>query len=402
MAGALDDIRVVDLTTVILGPWATQMMGDMGADVIKVETHDGDTTRRTGDGRNPAMASFFMTTNRNKRSVVLDLRKDEGREALFKLVGTADVFVHNMRPAIAAKLGMEEEKFIAAYPNLIFVKAYGFRGDGPMANRPAYDDVIQAASGMADLQTVTSEGGKPRYVPTIIADKTGSFHVLSSVLAALFYRERTGEGQVIEVPMFESLVDYLMIEHLNGASFDPPIAEMGYARLLSSMRKPYETKDGYLSVLPYTDANWRDLFELAGREDLKDDPRFVDLTTRMRNSQEIYEILADIVSTRTCAEWQRDLDEAAIPAQTVNAKEDLLDDEQLAATGFWQFADHPTEGRIRMTDPPVRYSKSPNSIRRLQPRLGEHSNEVLAEAGYSDEEIQAMFDNGVSAQPDEL
>ena len=400
MAGALDGIRVVDLTTVVLGPWATQMLGDMGADVIKVETPHGDTSRRTGDARNPEMAALFMTTNRNKRSVVLNLRKDEGREALFKLVGTADVFVHNMRPAIAAKLGLEEEKFIAAYPNLVFVKTYGFRGDGPMANRPAYDDVIQAASGMTDLQSAISEGGKPRFVPTIIADKTGSFHVLSSVLAALFYRERTGEGQVIEVPMFESLVDFLMIEHLNGANFDPPIGELGYARILSSMRKPYETKDGYLAVLPYTDANWRDLFELAERDDLKDDPRFVDLDTRMRYSQEIYALLADIISTRTCAEWQRDLDAAAIPVQTVNAKEELLDDEQLAATGFWKFAEHPTEGRIRMIDPPVRYSKSPNTIRRLQPRLGEHSTEVLAEAGYSDAEIQALFDNGVSAQAD--
>ena len=399
MVGALDGIRVVDLTTVILGPWATQMLGDMGADVIKVETHEGDSSRRTGDGRNPAMASLFMTTNRNKRSIVLDLRRDEGREALFKLVGTADVFVHNMRPAIAAKLGLEEEKFMTTYPNLIFAKAYGFRGDGPMGNRPAYDDVIQAASGLADLQTVISEGKEPRYVPTIIADKTGSFHVLSSVLAALFHRERTGEGQVIEVPMFESLVDYLMIEHLNGASFDPPIGEMGFARLLSSMRKPYETKDGYLSVLPYTDANWRDLFELAGREDLKDDPRFVDLSTRMRNSQEIYEILADIISKRTCAEWQRDLDVAAIPAQIVKGKDDLLNDEQLAATGFWKFVEHPTEGNIRMTEPPVRYSKSSNSIRRLQPRLGEHSNDLLAEAGYSDDEIQAFFESGVSAQP---
>ena len=345
------------------------------------------------------MASLFMTTNRNKRSIVLDLRREEGREALFKLVGTADVFVHNMRPAIAAKLGLEEEKFMTTYPNLIFAKAYGFRGDGPMGNRPAYDDVIQAASGLADLQTVISEGKEPRYVPTIIADKTGSFHVLSSVLAALFHRERTGEGQVIEVPMFESLVDYLMIEHLNGASFDPPIGEMGFARLLSSMRKPYETKDGYLSVLPYTDANWQDLFELAGREDLKDDPRFVDLSTRMRNSQEIYEILADIISKRTCAEWQSDLDVAAIPAQIVKGKDDLLNDEQLAATGFWKFVEHPTEGCIRMTEPPVRYSKSSSSIRRLQPRLGEHSNDLLAEAGYSGEEIQAFFQSGVSAQP---
>lgn len=396
MTGALDGIRVVDLTTVILGPWATQMLGDMGADVIKVETPHGDTTRHTGDRRNPEMAAFFMATNRNKRSVVLDLRCEEGREALFKLVGTADVFVHNMRPAIAAKLGLDDEKFMAAYPNLIFVKTYGFRGDGPSANKPAYDDVIQAASGITDLNTVISEGGEPRYVPTIMADKTSSFHVVSGVLAALYHREKTGDGQVIEVPMFEALVDYLMVEHLNGAAFDPPIGEMGYARLLNKMRKPYRTKDGYLCVLPYTDQNWQDMFRIAGREDLSDDPRFVDLATRTRHSGEIYGLLEDMVSNMTTQHLMQKLDAHSIPVQKVNSKEDLLKDEQLAATEFWKFADHPTEGRIRLTDPPVRFSKSPSSIRRLQPRLGEHSAEILAEAGYSETEITAMRERGAT------
>lgn len=396
MAGALDGVRIVDLTTVILGPWATQMLGDMGADVIKVETHHGDTTRYTGDCRNKGMAAFFMSTNRNKRSVILDLSQQEGREALFQLVGTADVFVHNMRPAIAAKLGLDDEKFTQAYPGLVYVKTYGFRGDGPMANKPAYDDVIQAASGITDLQTVISEGEEPRYVPSIMADKTSSFHVVSSVLAALFHRERTGEGQVIEVPMFESLVDYLMVEHVNGAAFDPPIAGMGYARLLNKMRKPYRTKDGYLCVLPYTDRNWQDMFVIAGREDLRDDPRFVDLATRTRHSAEIYALLEQMVAGRTTAELEKALNDAAIPVQKVNTKEDLLTDAQLAATGFWVFADHPTEGRIRMTDPPVRFSKSPNTIRRLQPRLGEHSEEILAEAGFSVAEIAAMMTKGVS------
>lgn len=398
MTGALNGIRIVDLTTVILGPWATQMLGDMGADVIKVETHHGDTTRHTGERRNPGMASFFMSTNRNKRSVILDLRQDEGREALFKLVGTADVFVHNMRPSIAAKLGLEEERFMQAYPELVFLKTYGFRGDGPAANKPAYDDVIQAASGITDLQTVTSEGGEPRYVPTIMADKTSSFHVVSAVLAALFHRERTGQGQVVEVPMFESLVDYLMVEHVNGAAFEPPIGGMGYARLINKMRKPYRTLDGYLCVLPYTDQNWQDLFQIAGREDLKDDPRFVDLATRTRHSGEIYGLLEDIVATRSTADWEVALNAAAIPVQKVNSKEDLLSNEQLEATGFWRFADHPSEGRIRLTDPPVRFSKTPSTIRRLQPRLGEHSREVLAEAGYGSEEIDALLAAKVSGE----
>lgn len=397
MAGALEGVRIVDLTTVILGPWATQMLGDMGADVIKVETHQGDTTRHTGDRRNPGMASFFMSTNRNKRSVVLDLSQAEGRDALFRLVGTADVFVHNMRPAIAAKLGLDDDRFMTAYPKLIFVKTYGFRGDGPMANKPAYDDVIQAASGITDLQTVISEGQEPRYVPSIMADKTSSFHVVSAVLAALYHREKKGEGQVVEVPMFESLVDYLMVEHVNGAAFDPPIGEMGYARLLNKMRKPYRTKDGYLCVLPYTDRNWQDMFKIAGREDLKDDPRFVDLATRTRHSAEIYALLEEMVASRTSAEWETALNAAAIPVQKVNSKEDLLTDPQLEATGFWQFADHPSEGRIRLTDPPVRFSKSPSTIRRLQPQLGEHSAEILAEAGFTQGEIAALLEQKVTA-----
>ncbi|MGI9425038.1 MAG: CaiB/BaiF CoA transferase family protein [Hyphomicrobiaceae bacterium] len=389
MTGALDGIRVVELTTVILGPWASQMLGDMGADVIKVETPTGDTTRQLGPRRNEGMASLFLAVNRNKRSVVLDLTQDGGQAALDKIVATADVFVHNMRPKVAHKLGLTYERFSKKNPDLIFCATFGFASDGPLADKPAYDDVIQAASGIADLQTVTSD--QPRFVPTIIADKTSAYNVLSAILAALVCRERGGSGQAIEVPMFETLVDFVMVEHLYGACFEPQIGDMGYARILNAERRPYATKDGYLTVLPYTDANWRDLFVLAGREELIDDERFATIAGRVNNSEAVYGILAEIIATRSTAEWQEDLDAANIPVMVVNTKEALLENEQLLAGDFWQEKEHPTEGRIRMTRPPVRFSKTPSSVRRLQPKLGEHSAEVLAEAGYEPAEIEKLF-----------
>ena len=387
--GTLAGIRVVDLTTVVLGPWATQMLGDMGADVIKIETPGGDTTRQLGPRRNDGMASLYLAANRNKRSIVLDLTQEAGRDALFRVIETADVFLHNLRPKVAEKLGLGYEQFRDRQPDLIYCAAYGFRRDGPLADKPAYDDIIQAASGLTDLQRAVA--GHPRYMPTIMADKTTAFNVVAAILAALLKRERGGSGQAIEVPMFETLVDFVMVEHLYGACFEPPIDSMGYARLLNSERRPYATKDGYLAVLPYTDANWRALFEIAGREELIDDPRFATISARVGNSEAVYGVLAEIIATRTSAEWQRVLDDANIPVTVVNSKEALLDDPQLHASSFWHEVDHPTEGRLRMTDPPIRFSETPSTIRRMPPRLGEQSAEILAEAGYSESEVEALF-----------
>jgi crotonobetainyl-CoA:carnitine CoA-transferase CaiB-like acyl-CoA transferase len=395
MPGTLNGIRVVDLTTVILGPWAAQTLGDMGADVIKIETPTGDTTRHMGPRKNPGMGSLFMSTNRNKRSIVLDLKTREGRDALLRIVDTADVFMHNMRPKVATKLELTYERFVANNPSLIFCAAYGFRADGPRADSPAYDDIIQAASGIASLQAVVSD--QPRFVPTIVADKTTSYNVVSSILAALFCRERGGNGQSIEVPMFESLVDNVMIEHLYGAAFEPAAGPMGYARLLNTGRRPYATKDGFLAVLPYSDENWRRMFELAGREDLKGDPRFTTQAARVDNSQEVYDLLGEMIAERTTAEWQEALTDASIPVMSVNSLEDLLDDEQLAASGFWRMEEHPSEGTVRMTDPPIRFSNNPSEIRRMQPKLGQHSREILTESGFAEAEIEALFKAGVTA-----
>ena len=396
MPGTLDGIRIVDLTTVILGPWAAQTLGDMGADVIKVETPQGDVTRNMGPKKNPGMAAVFLSTNRNKRSIVLDLRTREGRDALLKIVDTADVFMHNMRPKVAAKLELSYERFSANNPSLIYCAAYGFRADGPRANDPAYDDIIQAASGIASLQQVVSD--QPRFVPTIVADKTTSYNLLGAILSALFCRERNGNGQSIEVPMFESLVDNVMIEHLYGAAFEPAIGSMGYARLLNTGRRPYATKDGFLAVLPYSDENWRRMFEIAGQEGLIDDPRFSSYAARTENAQEVYDWLGEIIATKTTADWKEALNKAAIPVMEVNSLEDLLEDEQLLASGFWRLENHPSEGKIRMTDPPIRFSNNPSTIRKMQPKLGQHSREVLGEAGYSEDEIEILIKSGVTTE----
>src|SRR6266498_1234327 len=396
MPGPLDGVRIIDVTTVVLGPWATQTLGDLGADIIKVEPPEGDTTRRLGPARHPGMGAFFLACNRNKRSVVLDLKQASGRAALLKLASTADAMLHNFRPAPAARLGLDYEAFRAVNPRLVYCATYGFRARGPYGEKPAYDDVIQAASGLSALQA--SIVGEPRYMPTIVADKTSSLTVLSSVLAALFHRERTGEGQSVEIPMMESVVAYVMVEHLYGETFIPPLESAGYKRILARWRRPFQTKDGYLAVVPYTDAHWRTFFEITGRSDLRDDPRFKTLESRLVNIEVLYEELGAIVATRTSAEWLQVLEQASVPATVVNTLESLLTDPQLEATGFWKIVEHPSEGTLRMPDIPATYSKTPGDIRRLQPRLGEHSVEVLREAGFTQSEVDAMLAAGATAQ----
>ena len=394
MPGPLAGIRVLDSTTVVLGPLAAQTLGDLGADVIKIEPPEGDTTRQLGPARHPGMAAFYLGCNRNKRSLVLDFKQEAGREAVFRLARDADVLMHNFRPQVAARFGLEYEKFQAINPRLVYCATYGFRAAGPYGSKPAYDDIIQAASGLASLQAPLV--GDPRYLPTIVADKTSSMAVLSSVLAALVYAQRTGRGQALEVPMFESVVAWVMVEHLYGAAFVPPLDSAGYRRILNRWRRPFPTQDGYLAVLPYTDANWKTFFELAGRRDLLEDPRYATLASRLANIEPLYEELGKIVATRTNAEWLEALDGANVPAMVVNTLETLLHDPQLEATGFWKIVEHPTEGTLRTTDIPTSYSETPGEIRRLPPRMGEHSVEVLSEAGFTPPEIDAMLASGAT------
>jgi crotonobetainyl-CoA:carnitine CoA-transferase CaiB-like acyl-CoA transferase len=397
MAGPLAGVRIVDATTVVLGPLATQMLGDLGADVVKVEPPEGDTTRQLGPARSPAMAAFYLACNRNKRSVVLDLKQPAGTRALLKLVEGADAFVHNFRPAAAARLGVEYERIRAVNPGIVYCATYGFRAAGPYGDKPVYDDIIQAASGLASLQGALA--GEPRYLPTIVADKTSSMAVAQALLAALFHRARTGEGQAVEVPMFETVVAWMMIEHLYGETFVPALDTPGYKRVLNRWRRPFPTKDGYLAILPYTDQHWQTFFRIAGREDLLADPRYRTLGSRLAHIEQLYGELAAIAATRTNAEWLARLDAANVPAMVVNTLESILDDPQLAATGFWKTIEHPTEGRLRTPDVPATYSRTPGSIRRHQPRLGEHSVEVLREAGLTEAEIGDMLASGATAAP---
>ncbi|HEX6211917.1 MAG TPA: CoA transferase [Methylomirabilota bacterium] len=394
MSGPLTGVRVVDCTTVVLGPWAAQQLGDLGADVVKIEPPEGDTTRQLGPMRNPDMGAFYLAVNRNKRSIVLDLKQASARRVLLRLAEGADVLLHNYRPQAARRLGMSYETFRAVNPGIVYVGTYGFRAAGPYGDKPAYDDIIQAASGLASLQA--SLFGEPKYVPTIVADKTSSMTVLVAVLAALYHKARTGEGQEVEVPMLESLAAWVMVEHLYGETFVPPVDSVGYKRVLNRYRRPFKTKDGYLAILPYTDQNWRDFFIIAGRQDLLDDPRFKTLGTRLRHIEILYEELGKIATTRTNAEWLAELDRRNIPGMVVNSLESLLRDPHLEATGFWQVVEHPTEGTMRLPGIPAAYSRTPASIRRLPPRLGEHSVEILREAGLSPPEIDALLASGAT------
>ena len=393
--GPLAGIRVVDLTAVFLGPLASQTLGDLGADVVKVETPDGDITRSITPARNPGMGAGFLAVNRNKRSVVLDLKQADAREALARMIAGADVLMHSMRPQAMDRLGFGPDAARALNPRIIHCAAYGYRRDGPHGWRPAYDDVIQGASGLAALQA--SFAGEPRYVPSSMVDKLVGLTVASAINAALFHRERSGEGQAIEIPMYETMVAFLLPEHMAGRSFVPPEGPAGYGRVLAPHRRPYRTADGHIGVLPYTVTQWSRLFTLIGRPEMADDPRVTDGATRNRNVGDLYEMVADAMPARTTAEWHRAFDEADIPAMPVQDLDAVLDCPHLAAVGFFETHHHDSEGDLLFLGHPVRYERTPASIHRLPPRLGQHTLEVMAEIGYDPARIDRMLAAGAIA-----
>lgn len=378
----------------VLGPWACQLLADMGADVIKIEAPRGDSNRALGAARHPGMAALYLTCNRNKRSLVLDLKVPGAREALLELVRGADVFIHNNRPQAMGKLRLDYADLEAVNPRIIYCGAYGYSKKGPYGALGALDDSIQAASGIAHLNELVL--GEPRYLPTVVADKTTAITAVYGVLAALYHRERTGEGQELEVPMFETMVSFVMAEHQWGMTFDPPMGPPGYTRLMSHHRKPYRTLDGYIAILPYLNAHWEKFCRVVGRPELIEDPRFVTLAQRVKNIDATYSTTAEIMATRTTQEWIDLFEDSGVPNIVMNTLEDLAHDPHLVATGFWSFVDHPTEGRLRMPAFPVNFGATPAGLHRHAPRLGEHTLEVLREAGLAEERIRALIQSGAA------
>jgi crotonobetainyl-CoA:carnitine CoA-transferase CaiB-like acyl-CoA transferase len=394
MAGPLAGIRILDLTSVVAGPLATQMLADMGADVIKIEAPEGDAPRHTGPARSPGMAALFMGLNRGKRSLVLDLKIDAAKAVLWRLIATADVLVHSMRPQKMAALGFHHETVCAKHPRLIYAALHGYRDGGPYSGQPAYDDVIQGQSGIAAL--MAQMAGEPRYAPMILADKTCALSIAGVISAALFARERCGRGQFVEIPMFEQMVAFVLGEHLFGHNFVPPLGPLGYTRVTAPWRRPYKTSDGYLCMMAYTQAHWRKFWNAVGKPEMLTDPRFDTIASRAHNIVSLYEIAGNCIAGKTTDEWLALLRELEIPAARMASLEDLFSDPQLAASGFFRRATHPSDGEILYPELPVRFGGESLTSERLQPRLGEHSVEVLREAGFSESEIKDLAASGAA------
>ena len=395
MAGPLDGVRVLDLTTVVMGPYATQILADLGADVIKLEPPEGDVARYNAPMRSKDMGHMFMNANRNKRSVVLDLKKDGGREACLAIARGTDVLVYNIRPQAMARLKLSYEEVSAVNPRLIYVGGFGYSQRGPYAAKAAYDDLIQGAVALPWLAAAAG-AESPRYVPVTLADRSVGLHIVNAVCAALYRREKSGKGQRVDVPMFESLLQSVMGEHLAGHTFEPPNAPAGYGRMLTKGRRPYRTKDGHVCVLVYNDKQWQAFFRVIGRPELRQDPRYATQEARSRDFEGAYALVAEEMAKRSTAEWIAALGAADIPVQHMNSLEDILADPHLAAIGYFQPVEHPTEGRIRSMAVPSEWSESPPEYRRHAPRLGEHTREVLREAGYNDDAIEQLIASGAA------
>lgn len=397
LQGPLAGVRVIDLTSVLMGPYATQIFADLGADVVKVEAPDGDTTRYLPPGPDPARGGMFLNVNRGKRSLALDLKQPAARDALLKLIEGADVFVHSMRPGAIRRLGLDYPALHAVNPRLVYANLYGFGREGPYRDYPAYDDIVQAASGLVDLQARLSEG-RPTYLGTVVADKVAGLTGTYAILAALFARTRTGEGQEVEVPMFETLVSFTMIEHLCGALFDPPQGPPEYPRVTATARRPYATQDGFIGVMIYNDKHWRSFFHALGDPEWTRDPMFASMRSRTENIGTVLTKIAEVMRERTTDEWLALLRAAEVPAMAIATPADLLHDPHLEATGFWNERESEF-GRLRFPGIPTRFSATPGAIGDPGPALGADSRAILAEAGLAPAAIDALLASGAARAP---
>ena len=387
--GPLSGIRVLDLTSVVNGAYGAQILADQGADVIKLEDpgsgrgDGGDIMRWAGhppEGSPRGMGPIFLTINRNKRSMLLDLGDAASRKTLIKLIKTCDVFAASVRYAGLKRLGLSYEDVAAIKPDIVYVHCAGYGSDGPYAGEPAYDDLIQSASGLADVLPRTDGDPTPRILPTLVADKVSGLFMAQAVTAALLHKARTGEGQFVEVPMLECVTSFLLVEHLYDQTYQPATGQWGYVRVVNPNRRPFKTKDGWIGLLPYTDKQWDQFFEAAGfGEAIAKDPRFSDYSARMKHINELYGLVGEAAATKTTQEWLDVLKPLSIPVVKTNRLDDLPDDPHLKAVDFFQTYQHPTMGGYRQMKPPVKFAKTPSNIRRHPPELGQHTAEILAE-----------------------
>lgn len=388
--GPLEGVRVLDLTSVVVGPLATQIMADHGADVIKIEAPTGDIVRTlAGRGVTDHMSGKFLHLNRNKRSIALDLKQQAARTALMRLIEGADVLIWNMRPPAMARLGLTYEEVRRGNPRIIYCGMFGFGQDGRYRDKPAYDSIIQGSAGVAALHHRVT--GEPRYLPMVIADRTVGLIAVQMILMALYRRTSTGEGQAIEIPMFENIVKAVLEEHMYLKTFEPPLGPTGDPRLLDAEARPLPTRDGWICIAGNTDAQAFAIFDAIGKPELKTDPRFHSVSARFKNTPEYYRIRAEGLRQKTTAEWLAIFDATDVPAMPFQTLDDLMQDPHLKDVGFFQLIEHHTEGRIWNIKLPNKLSGGVRRDFRAAPKIGEHSVEVLREAGYDDAAIDAML-----------
>ena len=388
----LKGIKIIDASSILMVPYCTRLLADMGAEIIKVETLSGDNTRYIGPSINKGMAAVFLNINRNKKSISVDLKSADGRLIIYKLIKKSDVFVSNIRKASLEKLKLTHSDFIKINPKIITANAVGFSSRGPYAGLPAFDDTIQAISGMAAYQETYSD--QPSYTSGATADKVTGLMLGMSILSALFNREKNGEGTELEVPMMETMVDFTLVEHLYGYNFLPPKAPPVYPRQSSPNRKPYKTLDGYIAVLPYSDDQWLRFFSIIKKENILKDPKFCSLESRNQNIDELYKILSEELKKRNTSFWIKNLREQDIPATKVNFPKDLFEDEHLKRTNFFKVKDHPTEGKLLYPSFPVEFNEDETNESLHAPSLGENTKEILTDLGYSEFEIESFVSKG--------